>query len=156
MAQQATDIFAELETVYAEMERFLQEEREHLLVPDWDALTEDQKRRQQLTEALSRADARRRELGSQLGLGPEATFADLLPDAEGEPWSQRRAALRDRVARVQEVNRENARLIQAALERNERLLNWLVGSNQPSAGAYDATGARSSGRATTGVMNTKV
>lgn len=156
MAKEAADIFAELEEVYAEMERFLQAEREHLLVPDWDALTEDQKRRHQLTEALSRAEAGRRELGNRLGLGPEATFADLLPEAEGEHWAQRRAALREQVARVQEVNRENARLIQAALERNERLLNWLVGSTQPAAGAYDASGTRAGGRATTGVMSTKV
>jgi flagellar biosynthesis/type III secretory pathway chaperone len=156
MAEQAADLFAELESVYTEMERFLEQEREHLLDSDWEALTQDQKRRHQLTEALSRAEAGRRELGKQAGLGPEATFADLLPEAEGEHWSQRRARLRDQVARVQQVNRENARLIQAALERNERLLNWITGNTQPQAGVYDATGTRAGGHPTSGVMNTKV
>ena len=138
--RQAAHIFERLEAAYDRMAAFLESEREHLLAPDWAALTRDQQQRQELTEAIAAADAERRELARQLNLAGDTPFRDLLPGSA--EWEERRLALRQRVASVQEVNRENTRLLKAAMERNERLIALLTGEGEVG---YDAGGEAASG-----------
>lgn len=148
---EATRIFARMEQAYADMEAFLAEEREHLLAPDWEALTADQERRQALTDAIAAVDAERRALAEGLGLPPHTPFKELLP---ADPdWQERRTSLRHQVAAVQETNRENTRLLKAALERNEHLVALLTGL--PDEGGYTA-GGEAAGAQVAGVMSRKV
>ncbi|MEF8794236.1 flagellar protein FlgN [Thiohalorhabdus sp.] len=132
----AETIFERLEAAYDGLATFLEEERSHLLAPDWKALTWDQERRRTLTEAVTEADAERRRLAESLGLEPETPFRDLLPYDSG--LEQRRQALRSRIPEVQAYNRENTRLLKAAMERNERLIALLSGL--PEDGGYTAEG----------------
>jgi flagellar biosynthesis/type III secretory pathway chaperone len=148
---EATRIFARMEQAYADMAAFLAEEREHLLAPDWEALTADQERREALSEAIAAVDAERRALAQSLGLPPHTPFKELLP-ADGD-WQERRASLRHQVAAVQETNRENTRLLKAALERNEHLVALLTGL--PDEGGYTA-GGEAAGAQLAGVMSRKV
>ena len=129
--------FARLEQAYADMEAFLEREHEHLMGPDWQALADDQRRRQTLTQELADADRQRQELGKALGLTPEAPWGELLPGGPSA-WAERRQALKDRIERVQEANEANTRLIREAFERNERLIHWLTGAGGES--AYNAYG----------------
>ena len=133
---QAEAIFDRLEAAYDELAAFLEEERNHLLAPDWKALTRDQERRRTLTEAITEADSERQRLAESLGLDPATPFRDLLPDDPA--LEERRQALRGRIPEVQAYNRENTRLLRAAMERNERLIALLSGV--PEGGGYNAEG----------------
>ena len=148
---EATRIFARMEQAYADMEAFLAAEREHLLAPDWEALSADQARRQELTDAIAAVDGERRALARDRGLAPQTPFKELLPDEAA--WQERRAALRHLVAAVQETNRENTRLLKAALERNEHLVALLTGLSEE--GGYTA-GGEAAGAQAAGVMSRKV
>ncbi|HKJ76191.1 MAG TPA: flagellar export chaperone FlgN, partial [Gammaproteobacteria bacterium] len=138
---------------HEQMETFLEKERQHLEDLDWEALVEDQGHREALTAEISAVEDERARLGRAQGLGPESSLGDLLP---GDPatWDRRREDLRERVARVRARNEENTRLIQQAMERNERLLAWLSGEAEEN--GYTAEGQAKEGSGGSSLFSKKV
>ena len=133
-AGDSSEAFAELEGAYFAMEAFLEEEHRHLMEVDWAAMAEDMERREALSARIAQAEEQRQAWAGASGLGPDATWGDIL----GPGWEERREALRECAQRVPAANEENVRLMQEAYERNERLIAWLTdNSGEP---AYSSRG----------------